>query len=105
MRRSTEISLGAATVVVLDLAVAVEAFRTDRPAIGTIAVLAALAATTVLVRARRPTIELRADLAAWTSRTAAATGEPESAIVQRAITRHRAALDGEHVPEDRGDHG
>jgi hypothetical protein len=100
MRRSTALSLGAATVAVLDVAAAVEAFRTDRPVLAVLSLLAAAIAAALAVHARRPAVELRADLAAWTSRTAAATGDTETTIVNRAVARHRASLDGERGPDD-----
>lgn len=100
MRRSTAISLGAATATVLDVAVTVEALRSGHPALACVAAVAGLVTVVIAVHARRPAIELRPDLATWTSRTAAATGESEVAIVHRALTRHRAALDGERGPGD-----
>lgn len=99
MRTSTAIQWGAATVAVLDVAIAVEAIRVGQPGIAVAAVLAVIGAVTVLVTARRPTVELRRDAADWTARTAAATGEDETDIVHRALARHRAALDGERGPD------
>jgi hypothetical protein len=99
MRRSTTIGLGAATIAVLDVAVGVEALRTGRPALGVVALVAALGAVALTVATRRPCIELRPDLADWTARTAAGTGEEETSLVDRAVARHRAALDAEPEPD------
>ena len=95
MRRSTTIRLGAVTVAVLDVVATVEAFRIGRPALAALALVAALGAISVAIAARRPCVEIRADLADWTARTAAATGESEARLVDRAVARHRATLDGE----------
>jgi hypothetical protein len=93
------IGLGAATVAVLDVVATVEAFRTGRTALAVLALVAALGALALAVAARHPCVELREDLADWTARTAAATGEAETTLVDRAIARHRAALDGELGPD------
>lgn len=99
MRRSTAIGLGAATVAVLDIVATVEAFRTGRPVLAVLTLLATLGALALTLTARRPCIDVRDDLADWTARTAAATGEEETRLVDRAIARHRAALDGELGPD------
>jgi hypothetical protein len=99
MRRSTVIGLGAVTVAVLDVVATVEAFRTDRPTLAVVTSLAALVAFGLVASARRPCIEIRPDLADWTARTAAATGEDETSLVDRAVARHRASLDGEQGPD------
>lgn len=94
MRRSTAIGLGAATVAVLDIAATVEALRSGHMALAVVTLLAAIGATVLVVTARRPAVEVRPDLASWTARTAAATGEPETHLINRALARHRDALDG-----------
>lgn len=95
MRTSSAIWIGAITVALLDVAATVEAFRSGHPTLGVITILAAAAAVAVAVTARRPSVTLRGDLAAWTCRTAAATHEAEATIVARAVARHRAALEAE----------
>ena len=95
MRRSTAIRLSAGAVACLDAAATVEALRTGRPALAVITLFAAVVAVSMAAVARRPTVELRGDLARWTSRLAAATGEAETEIVNRALARHRAALGDE----------
>lgn len=104
MRSSTAIGLGAATILVLDLAVAIETFRTGSRALGVLALMAAAVAVAVIGLARRPAVTLRDDLAAWTARTAAATGEPESRLLDRAVARHRDALAGDPSADVNEDH-
>lgn len=93
--RTSGIWIGAASVALLDVAVSIEAFRSGHAALGAVASVAAVGAIAIALAARRPAFELRSDLAAWTSRIAAATHEPETEIVNRAVARHRAALDAE----------
>lgn len=93
--RTSRIWIGAATIAVLDVAATVEAFRSGHPAIGVVTLIAALGAFALAIAARHPSVELRDDLAAWTARTAAATHESERDLVNRAVSRHRTALDGE----------
>jgi hypothetical protein len=102
MRTSAAIGLGAATVAVLDVAIAVEAARTGRAALFVVAVVATTMSISIVVLARRPTVGLRTDLADWVARTSAVTGEPEQRLLDRAVARHRAALDGGEVgdPDD-----
>ena len=100
MRRSTAIRLSAAAVACLDAAATVEALRTGRPVLAVITLLAAVVAVSLAMVARRPTVELRGDLARWTARLAAATGEAETEIVHRALARHRAALGDDQDRDD-----
>lgn len=93
MRPSNATVSAAVGITVLDVVVAVEAYRTERPLVGTLAALAAVAAAGLAARARRPGVALRPDLADWLARTAAATGEPERHLLDRALARHRSALD------------
>ena len=95
MRRSTAIWLSAAAIACLDGAATVDALRTGRPVLAVITLMAGVVAASLAVVARRPTVELRGDLARWTARLAAATGEAETVIVNRALARHRAALGDE----------
>ena len=99
MRRSTVIGVGAVTIATLDLVATVEAFRTDHVLLAVCTMTAGLTAAAIVTATRRPSIELRADLADWAARTAAATGEEERCLVDRAVARHRAALDGERDPD------
>ena len=99
MRRSTLIGVGAVTIAVLDVVATVEAFRTDQVLLALCTMTAGLAAVAIVMATRRPSIQLRPDLADWAARTAAATGEEERRLVDRAVARHRAALDGERDPD------
>ena len=102
LRASAAIRLGASAVVVLNAAATVEAFRIGRPVLGVVNLLAIVGALSIVAIARRPTVELRSDLAAWTARTSAATGEPEGRLVDRAVAHHRALLDGPDAGIDDG---
>ena len=102
MRASAAIRIGAAAVAVLNAAAMVEAFRVGRPELGVVNLLAVAGALSIVAIARRPTVGLRSDLAAWTARTSAATGEPEGHLVNRALAHHRALLDGSDAGVDDG---
>lgn len=101
----TRIALVAAMVAALDVAATVEAWRSGHVALGAVTLLAGAGALTIAIRSRQPPVTLRPDLAAWAARTAAATGEAESHLLDRAVARHRDHLDGprDTTPEERGD--
>ena len=89
MRPSTSIVTSAAALAALDTAATVEAIRAGQPWLAAVTALAAATATAVAAIARRPSVRLRGDHAAWVARTAAATGEDESAVLARAVAAHR----------------
>ena len=105
MRSSTAIGSSAAMIAVFDIVATVEAWRTGHIALGVVTLAAALVAVSVIVLARRPAVTLRSDLADWAARTSAATREPESRLIDRAVARHRADLDGLDAVDDESEAG
>jgi hypothetical protein len=78
----------------LTAATAVEAWRIAEPLLTALSLAAAIGCAAAALGARHPVFELRADLATWVTRHAAATGEADDRIVGRAVARHRDAIDG-----------
>jgi hypothetical protein len=95
MDANRRLIVSVSTVLVLAVACALDAARTDRWSLTVLAGGSIAATLVVLALARdRRLVRLRADLATWVTSTTAATGEPPERLVDRAVSAYRAQLDG-----------